>query len=224
MAYVVDHSESKSRPTVNDFTITWDDCYLDIDRDRVSSLPFARKRMIAQQTRLPGYEKMDHPQLTRELSEYLNNIVSWSPSHEGAFKRAPRLPNPIPVYVNRYDEFGARRSIRMINGFGEGLSILTDRRGNIIGITEYHDDLENGLTLDFDQKGNLKKRIRGSESGGLLTVETWEDRKYTIYYYLNGKQISKEGYRNYLRSISQEVEGSTLLPRDVVKGVLEKYY
>lgn len=220
--YLIDRSENKIQPTIEDFVIVWDENYLEFDFHNILYLPFARKQIIAEQVRLPDYKKMDQKELNDKLSEYLENILSVEVSNNRALKRDSKLPNPLPVYINKYDN-GLKRSTRTINSFAEGATIITDNHGNITNAIEYHNDREEGLILSFDTKGNLTERILKGENNTTMIIETW-GFVYGLKYYIGCRESSKEEYLKHFREISLRVEDSTHLPKDVVRGVLEKYY
>lgn len=219
MTSISDRWDGKGQPKSDDFVVfSNDQCdYFEVDIDKINFLPFSTQKFLAEQLRLPNWEKMDRKELRKELASHAEDLI-----YEPRTVIGKEVSQPIPIYLVRYRPH-VKRIIRFVNGIVDGLDYTIDDKGNLMEVIEVHNKIEAAYYLFT--LGKLKERSYGNEIEGLYLAEEWVDGELfeTIYKY-DGKEITENEYLRILGDINRQIGTTTEIPRDVVVNVLGQYH
>lgn len=211
MTTVIYRPNDKKRPTVDDFTIIKDDFpYYTVEVGKSHYLLPQEIKEIAKQLRVPNWENVDHKLLDRYLAKMVDDQDVGT---EIGFER------PIPVYVYYYTDVRSKRTYRTVSGKVDGLILEVDDSGMVRQIYETHGP--SSFSVEFDEKGKIVYLLYDNRPLGFQ--EDWKGDEHSISYYIDGNKVDQKTYLEALRALSKEVEEITLIPRDVMRGIFEKY-
>ena len=218
MTSIIDHSDGKKWPVIDDFTISNGDrdCF-EINVDQMEFYLTKDLRFFGEQLRIPEWEYLGR----EDLIEKLRYRVIEFETRTIAENLGKEPENPVFICINSI-RGNVKEIARTFNGALEGVMLVIKSGGIVLFMSEYHMG-ESVLDLQFAEDGKLKTRYREGISD-LNTRETWDEKgKYEVVYRAGFRDISKEEYFRLRRRITQNVESATQLPRDITQGVFEKF-